>query len=530
MTVTIALFLLFAVVLFFPTTSVQDYLTNSGWLCLSVLLLGLSLFGLWSKKPISLPSKKILILFGIYSFLLILFSIINKATFFEERWSQRYVLGLAAFICFQYFSSEQKINSYLKFPLFSFLAFLTIESLYQYLTKCQYDDPLARSCYASRLWNINMLAQALALSLPFLILFLKYSKNKLDSFFNYSIIILCTLVTLLTACRSAIISVLIFYVIEFIFPHSASRKKIFFAGVSSLILFFSLNSFKNNLSNSIGDDKKGSANYRLEVWRKSVAMGTENPFGIGVNNFEFGFLPYKRDSNFDNMKTEVDKSPHNEFVRILAEEGWILLIAFSCAIFSAIFLGFHSIQKKGNDFFLRFILVLLPELFFQFPTEMFFPVFLFSVALATRPMKGRQIPFSYIKYLAVILIAVVCTSLLYIRNVKIIPKEYSTFYCKIFPDNWKMCGEYFKEHYEDGNFDLASQTMEPVIKRQPFNYIALHFDYMLGNPINNSEIVCNYWNLFAGKDFIPESDISSCEKIKTRADLIQKFKTYAERR
>ncbi|MBX7231741.1 MAG: O-antigen ligase family protein [Bdellovibrionales bacterium] len=180
-----------------------------------------------------------------------------------------------------------------------------------------------------------MLAQALTLSLPVLILFLKYSKNKIDLVFNYAFIVLCTLVTLLTACRSAILSIIIFYSIEFIFPQIVSRKKLLLTGLSSLILFFSLNSFKKNLSNSVGDDKKGSASYRLEVWKKSVEMATENPLGIGVNKFEFGFLPYKMNSNFENMKTEVDKSPHNEFARILSEEGWVLILIFSCSVIIA---------------------------------------------------------------------------------------------------------------------------------------------------------------------------------------------------
>lgn len=148
---------------------------------------------------------------------------------------------------------------------------------------------------------------------------------------------------------------------------------------------------------------------------------------------------------------------------------------------------------------------------------MFFPVFLFCMALATTDKSNFKIDFSHFKYIAMVFLSLFVFLLIYVRNVKIAPREYSGFYCRIFPDNLKMCGEYFKDHFEIGDFQLADQTIKPIVKRQPFNYIALHFDYMLGDPIHNSKVACNYWNIFRGKNSLPESDISNCTKLN-RAD------------
>lgn len=525
------LWLFFIALVFFPLTQVQDYLTNGGWfyfLALSFLFTAILAF---TRTSISLPSKNKVILFGIYLLVLVLSSIINKATFLEERWVQRYSLILFSFLCLQIFRDEKKVSEYLKFPLTGFLIFLCFESIYQYVFICGLGDPLGRSCYASRLWNINMLGQALALSMPFLFLFRKFAK-KIEAYFFESLIVLVSITILIGACRSAILSLLILLMAEFAFLFDFSRKRTLVLVFMTALFFFPINSYKNNMSNSLGDDKKGTANYRLEVWKKSFQMAYDFPTGVGVNNFEFGFLPYKKESTIENITQEVDKSPHNEFVRVLSEEGWIVFFLFLGGILSILFIGVKEIVKKGeNTFFYRFLLCLLPELFFQFPTEMSFPVFLFSIALAIYLKNSTSnIDFTIFKKVFLVVCVFAVSSIFFIRDIKVVPAAYSAAFCRAFPDNWKMCGEYFKEHFDGGDVEMASSTIKPVIVRQPFNFIALHFDYLLGDSERNKIISCNYFNLFNGKSSIPESNIEACGPGDNRQKLLNSFIDYAKTR
>jgi hypothetical protein len=117
-----------------------------------------------------------------------------------------------------------------------------------------------------------------------------------------------------------------------------------------------------------------------------------------------------------------------------------------------------------------------------------------------------------------------------VRQVQTIPAEMSGLYCRVFPDAWKMCGNYFKVHFEQRDLQAASDTITPVIRRQPFNFIALHFDFLLGNPEHNSVLACNYWSLFKGNASIPGSDVSHCPRFQNREELIQALTSYANSR
>jgi len=517
----------FAALVLFRPLFIQDYLTNSGWIYLAVLVFLISIF-LSSRQIVFLPSKRVLIFFGFFMTVLVLTSATNGATFLEERWTQRYLTILLLLIGFQLFNSESSVSKLLKYPISLFILFICLESIYQYLFLCKPNDPMRPFCHASRFWNINMLSQALVLSIPFLLLIRKDVSKKFAWSLDF-LAYLAAVAIFLTGCRSSLLALILFFALQAAVPFVISRGRAILILMLAIISFSALYIYKKNTLAPFGEGKQGSANYRLEVWKRTVDMSLDFPSGIGVNNFEFGFLPYKRDSKIQNVPWEVDKSPHNEFIRFLAEEGWA---AFVVLLLGCIFLGFAIARKLflGKlTFQHRLILIALPEFVFQFPTEMYFPVILFCIASAIEfSPDARSFAFKPIFKASLIGFAGFVLALFVIRNIQIVSPKYSMQFCSAFADDWKMCGDYFKYHLNRGDSASAAATIRPVIRRQPFNFIALNFDYLLGNINRNNSIICNYYSLFNGNFSIEGSDISKCNAHVEKSKLLNDFILYAK--
>ena len=96
----------------------------------------------------------------------------------------------------------------------------------------------------------------------------------------------------------------------------------------------------------------------------------------------------------------------------------------------------------------------------------------------------------------------------------------------LFRSSWKQCADYFKAHLDNNDVQSAQRAIDPVYKRQPFNFVAIHLEYMLSNQENRQKLACNYWNLFRGQISIPDSDVSLCRKIESSnyKELIDSFK------
>jgi hypothetical protein len=108
--------------------------------------------------------------------------------------------------------------------------------------------------------------------------------------------------------------------------------------------------------------------------------------GVGAGNFEHAFIPYALAGRSQPGETLVFRSPHNEYLRLVAEEGFaaaILLLALVALLVrelhrSPVFPGWRSdpgvLLAAGGVF-------LGVEAFFQFPFEMAFPSLLAAVLL-----------------------------------------------------------------------------------------------------------------------------------------------------
>lgn len=67
--------------------------------------------------------------------------------------------------------------------------------------------------------------------------------------------------------------------------------------------------------------KEVSPEHRLAVWRDTLRLVADRPLGIGAGNFEDAFRPYQATGTIFADERQVFRHPHNEVLRIAAEEG-----------------------------------------------------------------------------------------------------------------------------------------------------------------------------------------------------------------
>jgi O-antigen ligase/polysaccharide polymerase Wzy-like membrane protein len=70
---------------------------------------------------------------------------------------------------------------------------------------------------------------------------------------------------------------------------------------------------------------------RLALWRATLRMIHDRPLGVGSGNFVHAFIPYQQRDELLRDEKLLFASPHNEYLRALAEEGVV-----SCALLAVL--------------------------------------------------------------------------------------------------------------------------------------------------------------------------------------------------
>ena len=67
--------------------------------------------------------------------------------------------------------------------------------------------------------------------------------------------------------------------------------------------------------------KASSVRLRLALWSDSLGLVRDHPLGVGAGDFEHAFLPYQAAGRLEPQESLVYRSPHQEYLRYLAEDG-----------------------------------------------------------------------------------------------------------------------------------------------------------------------------------------------------------------
>jgi tetratricopeptide (TPR) repeat protein len=124
---------------------------------------------------------------------------------------------------------------------------------------------------------------------------------------------------------------------------------------------------------------------RLALWQHTVEMILDHPLGVGLGNWQFQYPHHARGSHVN--VTAAPEKPHNDFLWLASELGWIGLFAFLCvlgATFRIAVTAFRMASFEKRTMIQGLLTVLgayLIDGLFSFPRGQVLPSLLFWFAI-----------------------------------------------------------------------------------------------------------------------------------------------------
>lgn len=290
----------FVTPLIFSPAFYEPYLTPK-WLSIYGCTL---LSSLILKREVLYPSlgKNSLLLFALFLYELIYF------IFYHEAYATKYIVDRIAAVVLILYSFNVFFNN--KNALY-FLTYACIGSAF--LISVSSLNPFG---------NTNMHAEFLGIAVIFLIAHLKHS-NQNQRLIPIIFLFVIVLNLVMQHCRSVILALLLCTAYIFVKDALLSQKSIQKSeGIFALFLIcLCVGLTFHSLPSYFSTPKLASIGERWEIWKGTLLLIKENIFGVGPGMFEYAFLPYKGKTNFPPSEFLIERSPHNEFLRYLSEDG-----------------------------------------------------------------------------------------------------------------------------------------------------------------------------------------------------------------
>lgn len=322
--------------------------------------------------------------------------------------------------------------------------------------------------------------------------------------------------------RSIAIAV-IFSLGIFIFFKKLSLKKILkLIFITSLLIIFmdawhsyvsggNVLILKDSPSTSVNYIKPESTICRWQIIKATCLMILDHPFGVGPGNYLFSFIPYMHHTLPGLNENNLAQSPHNEYLRIIAEDG----IPFAIILFLTILIYLYSKRDafksiiENHPTLLGFFCFLVVQAAFQFPLINGFPFLMTTcfVGYALFVFHGDQvIEFGRGKWWALTFIVGVMVISGILSEVISFRYFYSASMNQVAyalnGSNSQASIQAAKADMAVGKFISARQILEQELKIHPSNFIALsvkaHLEVITGNKQESCKILKQIDAFFAG--------------------------------
>jgi len=320
---------------------------------------------LWNGKSLILPqlSQKALILVGSICFLIFFNTYLHNVPWFSFENMRRFTFWGAVLFFFNFFYSQKKegLEKIEKCIFGASFLFLTA-AFTQYILRPQKLPYLTFG-------NINLSAEFIGFSLAFQFGNLVRSwKDSRDSFFLEALSSVSIAYIYFTSCRSIALSVILMVLFTLYLNKNFAVKVVKILAATLIIIMF-IKAALFLLHSDIIPQNEKSFLIRWLLYADTLKMIEENPFGVGVGQFEFASIPYVANLFPEFNERILFLSPHDEFLHFLAEDGIPLsLLFFSLAL--VLTLSFWEKTKKilsSHPEFSYFSIILLIQSLFQFP-------------------------------------------------------------------------------------------------------------------------------------------------------------------
>jgi O-antigen ligase len=336
-----------------------NYFTTKSFLL--YLVGGLSfLYAAFQKNPLRLPTHpwKWIALFFIGLQLLYAVSMDFPAgLFYLPKFLS--LVGVVFFLIYAKFDLTTFFKKY-EWLILGFFGILFILTAKGYTVQMDSEIPFQSWYFIYPFGNVNMLAEFYVLCVPLIYFWIK-QKSDLAILFKGIVLILIHVVLISTQSRSALLGLSLWWVF-FILDHFRSQRKVLIGLSVAALIAGGIFLYKTDLKSFMS--KSSSTTERMNFYRSAVDLIQDRPLGVG-SQYANQIMPYRLNYTWGPQETEYPDQPHSEILKWGVEFGWLGLVT------SLLCLGLMTWQVgRQGSFLLRGAgLVILPQLFFQFPFE-----------------------------------------------------------------------------------------------------------------------------------------------------------------
>lgn len=248
-----------------------------------------------------------------------------------------------------------------------------------------------------------------------------------------------------------------------------------------------------NMENTAGMFANKDYSQRWLIYTNTLKLIFENPLGVGLGQYEFSSIPYfKSVDEFDEFT--IFNTPHNDFLHILAEDGFILTGLFTLLLLSLVFTLWNDIKRTFyfHPEFLFFCLALVPLATFQFPLFNPSPYFLIALmlgyffALITKEFVAYEMK-KPLRYTICFIMTIALFSFVSTSTAKLISFSFphnqtlNEVSCSLGNRNWLSCLNVAADALEKKDYNKAEAYALKALHWHPLNYQAIRllgFSYL----------------------------------------------------
>ncbi len=334
--------------------------------------------------------------------------------------------------------------------------------------------------------NVNMMAEFYLLSVP-LVYYWMTQKNEIAKSVKVIAFILVNIFLLATKSRSAYLGLGLWWVLWFYQTYFQQRAKLFLTAFVAAVLAGGLFVYKSDFS--LAASKNYSTLERMNFYKSAVDLIKDYPLGVG-SQFSTKIVPYRLQYPVGPAESEYPDQPHSEILKWGVQFGWLgLILSLICMSFMA-----NHIVRSGSFLLKGAGLVILPQLFFQFPFEnpativmLAIYLYLFAQSLPQQAVTWKRSfkALSVLTGLGVFYYAAVFIGSIYIESNYPHNLEKTTQACHFNPSYLRGCVRKNYNLLKDRQYSDVKKSLKEDMR---LNYYAADYLKVLSDSVNEGSL------------------------------------------
>ena len=328
------------------------------------------------------------------------------------------------------------------------------------------------SVVLSTFGNVNMFAEFLILSVPFLFHWTRY-KDKLPAFLKLFLFSLWLFFILYSRSRSAWIGLALWSLL--LFKIKPTKKELIFIGFA--LGLYLINNFTPSLVNNLNAIKQNNTSGRLSLYAATYEMIKDHPWGIRAGAYMGEIEVYQMGSQLKPTEFNYYDQPHSEFLKWGAQFGWFFLVFVFILFISILWQLYRWFLDHKGIYFIESFLVLLPQILFQFPFENPASLVYLSLVVALffkeyTASKTISLNLSYRLTAIILFLAGLYSSVGFVFSVyqeSTMPRnENIILACEYYPINVKACHAKLAYYLDNKKYDEFVKDFKVDFMKEPF--------------------------------------------------------------